>query len=124
MSHLPQDPRGPRLTRPHEFVESDRSRIGDDGVAVRPGAGGVAAAAGLVLGLLAFVILWLDWAYTHTGAEAAAFAAAIAGAGVVLALLGWRAARSRSLRSRGAMGAAAVAALAVALAVAALAGPV
>lgn len=84
----PQDPRGPRLARPHETLTPRRTR--DDGSAggACVGGGGVPAAAGLVVGLLALAILWLDWAYFHTGTEAAAVATAAAVAAVAILVLG------------------------------------
>ena len=83
---------------------------------MRPDPGGTLVAAGFVFTLLALVVLWLDWAYMHTGIEAALLAGAIAGVGLVLALVGWRAGRARGARGRGPVAAAVFAAGALALA--------
>ncbi|MEE4274868.1 MAG: hypothetical protein V2J16_03265 [Thermoleophilia bacterium] len=77
-------------------------------------------AAGLVFALLAAVILWLDWAYTRTGGEAAALAAVIAAIGAALALFGWRATRARGASGRGPLAVVAVALVPLALAIAGL----
>jgi hypothetical protein len=74
------------------------------------------AAAGFVFTLLALAAIWLDWAYMHTGVEAALLAAAIAGVGLALALVGWRAGRARGARGLGPIATAIFAASALALA--------
>jgi hypothetical protein len=120
MGFTPSSRRGPRLTRPHEILDPRRSRA-DGGAAGAPAAaGGAPVAAGLVFALLAAVILWLDWAYTRTGGEAAALAAVIAAIGAALALFGWRATRARGASGRGPLAVVAVALVPLALAIAGL----
>lgn len=116
MRHTPSDPRGPRLTRAHEILTSSRVRAADDAAGVRPDPGGTLAAAGFVFALLALAALWLDWAYMHTGVEAALLAGAIAGVGLVLALVGWRAGWASGASGRGPAVAAIFGAFALALA--------
>lgn len=82
--------------------------------------GGTPAAFGFVLALVALAGLWLDRAVVHSGAEAAAVAAAVAGMGVVLSVAGWRAARASGASGRGALVCAFLGALVLAGAVAVL----
>jgi hypothetical protein len=97
----------------------DPSRAHGDGAAsgAPVATGGTPSAAGLLLALVAMAGLWLDRAVVHSGVEAAVLAAAVAGGGLALAVLGWRAGRARGARGGGALAAAGLAAFALALAV-------